>query len=242
MPCLPKTLDGLRVGAMADFHYRPDDDDELVAEAVAAANREALDLILMPGDFVASSPTVIPPLLEHLSLLQARHGIFASMGNHDGWHDSRKSLPKQFEKAGIALPVNHHSLISVRHETLAVAATDFIWLGRPDPAKTLRGIHDDTPVISLVHEPDYFDTMLRHRRIDLQVSGHTHGGQCRIPGIPYTPVKVRHGEKYIHGSFESGDSRLFVTRGVGTTGIRVRFACAPELAILTLRSNPKPTF
>jgi predicted MPP superfamily phosphohydrolase len=235
MPHLPGALDGLRVGVMADFHFDPEKDHDLVARAVARVARENLDLVLLPGDFVTGSHKVIPPLLEHLSSLRTRHGVFASVGNHDGWHGSRAEMRRRFEKAGISLLVNRNSLVSIRNETLAIAATDFVWLGKPDPAATLRGIHRDTPVISLVHEPDYFDTMTRHRRIDLQVSGHTHGGQCRIPFVSPTPVKVRFGEKYVRGAFEEGDSRLFVTRGIGTTGLRVRFACPPELAILTLR-------
>lgn len=236
LPRLPKALDGLRVGVMADFHFSPDKDAGLIQRAVEAVAREKLDLVLLPGDFVTSSHEVIPPLLEHLSGLKARHGVFASMGNHDGWHGSESGMKRCFEKAGIGLLINQHSLISVRNEALALAGTDFVWLGRPNPGRTLRGIHPDTPVVSLVHEPDYFDTMVRHRRIDLQVSGHTHGGQCRIPFLSPTPVKVRYGEKYVQGAFEHDESRLFVTRGVGTTGVRVRFACPPELAVLTLRS------
>jgi uncharacterized protein len=88
----------------------------------------------------------------------------------------------------------------------------------------------------LVHEPDYFDTLTRHRDIVVQLSGHTHGGQCRVPLVDYAPVKVAYGRKYIYGAFQRGDSRLFVTRGLGTVGMRVRFACPPEVALLTLRA------
>lgn len=79
--------------------------------------------------------------------------------------------------------------------------------------------------------------MADQRDLLLQVSGHTHGGQCRLPLLGYAPVKVRYGRKYVYGGFSRGDSRLFVTRGIGTTGLRVRFACPPELAVLTLRGS-----
>ncbi len=229
-------LEGLRIGLLADFHFRPDQDDELVAKVVAETRREKLDVILLAGDFLDSDPAVLAPLLGHLERLSANHGVFAVLGNHDGWNTGRAMMRREFEKAGISFLINRHSLLSIKGESLAIAGTDFVWRGQPDPARTLRGIAADTPVIAMVHEPDYFDVMTAQRDILLQVSGHTHGGQCRVPVVGYAPVTVKYGKKYNYGAFSRGDSNLFVTRGVGTTGPRIRFACPPELAILTLRA------
>lgn len=234
---LPPALDGLRVGFMADFHFRPGIDDEVVQAAVSQVNREKLDLLALGGDFADHDRAVLAPLLEHLGKAGAAQGIFAVMGNHDGWCSGPHFTGRSFEKAGISFLINQHSHLRIRGESLAIAGTDFIWKGKPDPKKTLAGIRLDTPVIALVHEPDYFDEMTCHRDNMLQLSGHTHGGQCRVPGIGYAPAKVRFGKKYIEGEYSRGDSKIFVTRGVGTTGLRVRFACPPELAILTLRSG-----
>lgn len=234
---LPPALDGLRVGVLSDFHFRPDHDADLLAKAVSRANAENLDLIALTGDFIDHDRSVLSPLARGLEKLRAKHGVFAVMGNHDGWNAETPFIRKHLEAAGIGFLVNQHSLIAIRGETLAVAGTDFVWLGNPDPAGTLKGIHARTPVIALVHEPDYFDVMTAQRDIMLQVSGHTHGGQCRVPLVDYVPVSVKYGEKYIHGSVARGSSNLFVTRGIGTTGPRVRFACPPELAVLTLRSD-----
>jgi predicted MPP superfamily phosphohydrolase len=175
-------------------------------------------------------------MLSRLEKMTATHGIFAVMGNHDGWSGNPAIIRRQFEKAGISFLINRHSVISIRNESLAIAGTDFIWKGKPDAARTLAGISPAAPVLALVHEPDYFDTMTGQREIMLQVSGHTHGGQCRVPLLGYAPRKVRYGRNYLYGQYARGDSNLFVTRGVGTTGPRVRFACPPELAILTLRA------
>ena len=234
---LPDALDGLRIGVMADIHYKPEQDEELLEEAVALLNREKPDLIALPGDFMDSDPSVIEPMLRVLKKLAPSHGVFASMGNHDGWAAESANLRRRFEKAGISMLINRNHGIRVRNERLAIAATDHIWLGKPDSSATLRGIAADTPVIALVHEPDYFDEITQRRDIQLQLSGHTHGGQCRVPLIGYAPAKVAYGRKYVYGSFEHGDSRLFVTRGMGTTGLRIRFACPPEVAVLTLRSG-----
>ena len=234
-PQLPPGLDGLRVGLLADFHFRPDHDAELLDRVVTQVRRENLDLIALAGDFMSGDPGVVAPLLAHLGKMTATHGVFAVMGNHDGWTGSRSVVGRQFEKAGISFLINRHSLLSIRGESLAIAGTDYVWLGKPDPAKTLQGIPAKTPVLALVHEPDYFDVMTAHREIMLQLSGHTHGGQCRVPLVDYAPVIPKYGRKYVSGAFSSRDSKLFVTRGVGTTGPRARFACPPELAVLNLK-------
>ena len=233
---LPPALDGLRLGLLADFHFRPDQDAELLNKVVAQVRREKLDLLALVGDFISGDPRVLTPLLASLEKMSASHGVFAVMGNHDGWGGNPATIKRQFEKAGISFLINQHSLLAIRGESLAIAGTDFVWLGQPDPQKTLKGIASNTPILALVHEPDYFDTMTAHREIMLQLSGHSHGGQCRVPLIGYAPKTVKYGTKYVEGAFANGSSNLFVTRGVGTTGPRVRFACPPELAVLSLRA------
>lgn len=232
---LPSGLEGLRVGVLADFHFRPDKDEALIEKVVARVNAENLDLLALVGDYVTHSGEVLAPLLKILGQVQTRHGVFAVMGNHDGWHSGREFMRRSFEKAGIPFLINRNSQLRIKGDTLAVAGTDFVWLGKPDPAATLKGIAPATPVLALVHEPDYFDVMSARRDILLQVSGHTHGGQCRVPLVGYAPAKVDFGRKYIRGPYTRGDSNLFVTSGVGTVGLRVRFACPPELAVLTYR-------
>ena len=234
---LPPALDGLRIGLMADFHFRPDQDADLLDKIARQVRSENLDLIALAGDFVDEDQSAYPPLMEAISKFDAKHGVFAVMGNHDGWNAGPVTTRRHFEKAGVSFLINQHSRISIRGESVAIAGTDFVWDGRPDPSRTLRGIRPETPVIALVHEPDYFDIMSGHRDILLQLSGHTHGGQCRVPWLGIAPVTVKYGRKYIQGSYSQGPSQLFVTRGVGTTSLRVRFACPPELAVLTLRTT-----
>lgn len=234
---LPSGLDGLKICFLSDFHFVPGKDNGLLEKTIAAVLGEKPDLIALGGDYVADSDAVMNPLLEGLGKLRAKHGIFAVMGNHDGWTGDSATIRRRFEKTGISFLINRNSQISIGGDILAVAGTDFVWKGEPDPARTLKGIGKNTPILALVHEPDYFDTMTAHREILLQVSGHTHGGQCRVPLLGLAPIKVKYGEKYVYGEFSRGNSRLFVTRGVGMTGLRVRFSCPPELAVLTLRTT-----
>ena len=94
---------------------------------------------------MSGDPGVVAPLLEHLEKMTAAHGIFAVMGNHDGWTGNPATIRRQFEKAGISFLINQHSRLSIRGESLAVAGTDFVWLGKPDPERTLRGIPPKRP-------------------------------------------------------------------------------------------------
>lgn len=242
IPCpnLPPALDGLKVCLISDLHYRdPDADDPLIARVVDAIGREHPDLVLMPGDFIDADEGMMAPLLRQLSKLDARHGVFASLGNHDGWNADRQRVRRLFERTGFSMLINSHTCLRIGGEPLYLAGTDFVWLGKPDPAGMLRGVPRDVPLVTLVHEPDFIETMTIHRRADLQVSGHTHGGQCRVPVVGLAPVRPLWGRKYVYGHYRAGDSNLFVTRGIGTTGLRVRFACPPELAVLTLRSGAR---
>ncbi|MGK0188009.1 MAG: putative MPP superfamily phosphohydrolase [Verrucomicrobiales bacterium] len=235
-PRLPGDLDGLRVAMFGDLHYDPELDEALLKKLVAAVNQESPDLVAIVGDYVEHEAKVISPMLEHLGRIKARHGIYAVMGNHDGWTLPGEKVKRQFEASGIDFLINANSQITINQSRLAIAGTDNVWDGNPDLAAAFKGVANDSPVLALIHEPDYFDTVTTVRSGVLQLSGHSHGGQCRVPLVGYAPQTVSWGRKYLHGEFGKSGSRLFVTRGVGTTGIRVRFACRPELVMLTLRS------
>lgn len=235
LPHLPPALDGLIVAQLTDFHFDPDKDAELITRAVEQVNAAAPDIIALTGDYITNDVTVFAPLMSLLSKLKAKHGIYGVMGNHDGWARTRAFYRKGFEQVGMEFLVNQGSSIQVHGEKLWITGTDSIWSGTVDAPACWRGHHGEA-VLALVHEPDVFDQLTNKYRVDLQLSGHTHGGQCRVPLIGYAPSKVKYGKNYIYGDYTKDDSRIFVSRGLGTVGIRVRFACAPEVAILTLRS------
>ncbi|MES2997484.1 MAG: metallophosphoesterase [Verrucomicrobiota bacterium] len=237
MPHWSDALDGVKIALAADMHYRgAESDDSLIDSLVGGINGEAVDLVVLPGDFIDSSPRMVARLAERLSRIQAGFGVFASLGNHDGWNADAESMRREFERNGISLLVNRHSLVEVRGQTIAICGLDSVWSGKPQPAQALHGLHAATPVVTLAHEPDFFDIVRQFRPGMLQVSGHTHGGQCRVPVAGIAPVLPRFGRKYVKGEFQHETSRLFVTSGVGTTGLRLRFACRPELVIMTLRT------
>lgn len=234
---LPAGLDGFKIAQITDPHFVPGKDEGLMEKWLEAVNDEQVDLVALTGDYVVKDKEAAVPFCEGIARLQAKHGMVAVMGNHDGWSAPSSYFRKLFEKAGSRFLVNQHTRYELGGESLVVAGTDYVWLGKPDIARACRGVSPTDKVLALVHEPDYFDVVTSHRDVMLQLSGHTHGGQCRVPFLGYAPVSVEHGRNYIYGEYRQGDSQLFVSRGIGMTGIRVRFACRPELAVLTLRSE-----
>jgi len=233
----PQSLDGFRIAQLTDIHYRPEQDAQLLRKTIEHLRNEPVDLIALTGDYIISDDSVITDLCKELSKISAEHGIFACPGNHDRWHVSNYLLKTNLQKAGIVYLRNQGIKLNIKGENIFINGLDSIWAGQPLINHAWSEHQGETPVISLVHEPDPFDELRAEKRIDLQLSGHTHGGQCRIPILGVAPVKVKYGRKYLYGHYQHEESHLWVGRGIGTVGPRVRFACPPELAILTLRSS-----
>lgn len=228
-------LDGLRVAAMSDFHHDDFHDDTLMARAIEATNALEPDVVMLPGDFISRDVAGMDALVVHLAGLRARLGVFAMLGNHDQWSRRSEAVAGKLEKAGV--PVLRNAVTTLRApsgQRFHVAGLESAWAGRPDPHAMLRGIASDDPVLLGWHEPDPWD-WLEDRRVLLQVAGHTHGGQVCAPF--YGAIQLPHlGERYVAGLFERDESRLYVTRGIGSLGVPVRFCCPPEIALITLRA------
>jgi predicted MPP superfamily phosphohydrolase len=118
---------------------------------------------------------------------------------------------------------------------LFVAGLDSRWCGRPKLPSAMTTCPRNAPAILLMHEPDFADTAAKDRRVALQLSGHTHGGQVCLPGLGAL-ITPRWGRKYIAGWYRIGALQLYVNRGIGCTGLPVRFACPPEVTELTLEA------
>lgn len=237
LPRWPRALDGFRLALLTDLHYRPGPDDALIEKLQPALADLRPDLIAITGDLVTANQSSLSECLRALRHLEAPQGIFASPGNHDRWQCSPSKIKKEIEGAGMSYLCNDNTTLAIKGEKILLTGLDSYWGGHPEPGRAWKGHQPDTPVISLVHEPDPFESLHQARPLDLQLSGHTHGGQCRVPLIGYAPAKVKYGRNFIYGEYQRSRSRLFVGRGMGTVGPRVRFACPPELALLTLRSS-----
>ncbi len=222
---LPDALAGLRLGLVTDLHYGAFAGDDLLASVVEALTADAPDLVLLGGDFVTNSDrAAVTPCAEALGRLTARHGVFAALGNHD----PEPQVKSAFERRGVAVLRDEHTRIAVRGEPVSVGGLRY-WSRRlADLQKTFRGSRG-FPIL-LAHDPRRLD-LAAAAALPLVLSGHTHGGQIVLPGLG-APAAARY--PVVHGLGRRGPSTVFVSRGVGTVVLPVRFNCPPEVVILTL--------
>lgn len=234
---LPRELDGFTVLQLTDIHYTRRTDRRFIERMIKRANRLQPDVIVLTGDFVTRSAGDIQPCAEVLSKLHARYGVFAVLGNHDYWTDPQHVTDVLIEN-GIRVLCNEAIPLKQNGKLLWVAGLDDAWSGNPDIAHALRAVPADDAKILLVHEPDYAD-MVAEYPVDLQLSGHSHGGQVRLPllGPPVLPTMCR---KYPMGYYRIGKLQLYTNRAIGgisIVGIPMRFNCRPEIAVFTLRAD-----
>ncbi|MDA2933387.1 metallophosphoesterase [Acidobacteria bacterium AH-259-D05] len=230
---LGPALDGFKIVYMSDFHLYPNTRIELIQQAIDMANDLKPDLVALGGDFVLGTAGSIFELAPALARLNAKYGVFATLGNHDHWRGER-IVRKGLEESGLPLLINSGITINVGRERIYLAGLDDGWVHRHDLSQALEKRPSGVTTILLMHEPDFADSFRDDERIDLQLSGHSHGGQVRFPffGSPFCPP---YGEKYDLGLYRVGNMWLYTSRGVGVTA-PIRINCRPEVTEITLVS------
>jgi uncharacterized protein len=219
----------LRVVVIGDIHFDPFFDVAYLERVVALVNGLGPDVVLHTGDFVSYTTDRLADLRRVLARISPRLAHAAILGNHDHWVDADR-VTSALAGAGIDVLRNRSAAIPGRSGWLVTGLESF-WGGRPDPGRAI-GPSRDARHIVLAHEPDAFDR-LDDPRFVLQLSGHTHGGQVRLPG--YGAISLPSwGRRYQMGHYALGPRRLYVHRGLGTVDDHVRFNCPPEIASLTL--------
>jgi predicted MPP superfamily phosphohydrolase len=229
---LDPALEGLRMVCVSDFHLHPYVQIGFVEGVVEAVNRLQPDLVCLAGDYVLERADSVYELAPALARLESRYGVACVLGNHDLWTDS-EVVQAGLEQAGLLVLVNEGIELQVDGGTLYVAGVDDGWSGQPDLEAALERAPDGAPVVLLAHEPDFADTFSLDERVGLQVSGHSHGGQVRLPGIGAL-ILPRYAAKYDQGLYQVNDMWLYTTRGVGVIGPPVRINCRPEITEITL--------
>jgi len=223
---LPPALAGLRVGLITDLHRSDTVTHDLIDRAVQLLMSESPDLIILGGDYVTwGDRRFVEPAADALAPLSAPHGVFAILGNHDNDHD----MPPALTAKGFVVLRDARTRLTIRGETLDLAGIRF-WTRKPSEiAYVLRGAAPT--VILLAHTPmRLFEAAAL--AVPLVLSGHTHGGQIVLPGIGAVAAREF---PVIAGGGRRENTRIFVSRGVGTVYVPVRLNCPPEVAILTLR-------
>ena len=234
VPGLPASFEGFRIVQLSDLHIEPFTGSAFIERVVAVVNGLAPELVVLTGDFVSRHAAAAAELTPILSQLRAPHGAFACLGNHDVWA-GRRPIVQELDRAGVPVLINERSVIDVAGTPLVVAGIDSAWGGSPNLHRALAGAPEGAPVILLAHEPDLIDGPTADSRVTLQLSGHSHGGQVRVPGLG-APVLPYLGRRYPLGLYRVGESWLYTSRGIGMTGLPLRFNCRPELTEITLTS------
>jgi predicted MPP superfamily phosphohydrolase len=238
---LSAKLDGFRVAQLSDLHYDLSYTAELVETAVQTVKGLNPDLVVLTGDYVsafARHHTAAAESAESCALalsgLRPPFGILAVLGNHDHLTDPR-AVTRSLQSRGITVLDNQSQPIESEGSRLWVVGVDDVLKGHPDLDSALQRVPRDAATILLVHEPDYADDV--HHPVGLQLSGHSHGGQIRLPliGPPYLPQLAR---KYPEGFRWVGSLALNTNCGIGMSLLPIRLNCPPEITLLTLRSGP----
>jgi uncharacterized protein len=236
LPHLPPAMDGFRIAQMSDLHLEPWTKEKHIQKAVAMCNALKPDLVALTGDFMTFTARHADRLAEMLAQLEAPHGVFACLGNHD-FQSGPREVEKALTERRISVLRNEMRQIHTDGGVLDLAGFDSRYVGRPKMRKTLSGWKTGHPLVLMMHEPDVAD-VFAHAGIEaLQLSGHTHGGQLRFMGM--TPLQFRRpkwGKKYLAGHYDVGPLQLYVSRGVGCVGVSFRIGCPPEVTEVTLRS------
>jgi len=234
---LPDEFKGFTIGLMSDIHSsvfmtKPEMDDY-----VAALNNLKTDIIFVPGDFVNSQTEEVYPFAEAFSSLRAPYGVFGCLGNHDYFADV-DIVAKEVNGCGIKLLRNDAVKIIKGNSFINLVGVDDIPInGKPEPylERALSSVQNPNPRILLCHKPYYLETFASHN-IDLTLAGHTHGGQivfAKVGNLIVCPAALF--SKYVWGLYKSGNSQMYITRGIGTVGVPFRINCPPEITKITLQ-------
>ena len=228
---------GLRVAVMSDLHVgAPYRNIAALKKIVAATNAEQPDLILLLGDFVIRGVVgghfVAPETIaDELSGLHAPLGVVAVLGNHDWWFDGERTR-HALESRDIRVLEDQNLRLTYRGRNFWLSGLADLWVRGDQAVSTLAKLDDNEPVLVLMHNPDTFPEI--PARASLTLAGHTHGGQVNLPIVGRLIVPSRFGQRYAYGLVEENGRKLFVTGGIGTSIVPVRFRVAPEIVILTL--------
>jgi len=228
--------DGLKIVQLTDLHHSLFTPREEIQHAVQVTNRLHPDLVALTGDYVTLSRDFIWPVAEALSKLRARLGVFAVLGNHDFQVDPEE-VAEALRAQGIRVLRNAHWPLRSRSSTLWMVGVDDLWWQADDLAAALHGVPARDPKVLLCHNPLGIREASEHN-VDLVLSGHTHGGQVRLPVVGSVYGRSRLGEKFVDGWNRLKSTQIYVSRGIGKVLVPLRVGCPPEIACLRLRRVP----
>jgi hypothetical protein len=233
----PNELSGMRIAMIGDVHT----DTRYINEAklkriVDLTNAQHPDLVVLLGDYIhgaRNDPEHVAPEVtaKYLKNLQAPLGVYGVLGNHDWWYNGER-VRQVFESEGIPILEDDVKELNWHGKSFWLAGLADLWTRPQHVAPTITKAPAGSTIIALTHNPDIFPNL--PQSVPLLLAAHTHGGQVNIPLIGTPIVPSRFGSKYTSGHIFEDNHHLFVTTGIGTSIMRVRFRVPPEIVILTI--------
>jgi predicted MPP superfamily phosphohydrolase len=246
---LPSTFRGLKIVQLSDIHSSLIVGRDHIAEAAELAMSQKPDVIVLTGDFISGKTKFgsgsvgkferkyLDRCIEAFSFLKAPMGLYGVLGNHDFWSgdEAVTMITKEFERhLGVTWLRNRHVMLEKGKDRLALLGVDDYWETTCSLEKAYKGLDENQAKILLSHNPDINEVIHSSMKIDLILSGHTHGGQVVMPfiGMPFMPSPF--GQKYREGLIRDRDQQTYITRGVGHLVAPVRYNCPPEVTLIKL--------
>lgn len=226
-----EALKGVKIAIAGDFHLAKHDENR-IKKAVKLLNETNSDLILLVGDYVNGISEIqtlsFDKITSNLSRLKSKNGVYAVIGNHDIWLGQNK-VKSALSKANINILDNENCKININGKMITLAGTNDFTEDKADLVKTLKNA--EKPIILMTHNPDIFPFVPKD--VDITISGHTHGGQIVLPFFGALVVPSGYGNRYASGFVVEDGRTIFITKGIGTSILPIRFNCTPEIVVIT---------
>lgn len=229
---LPAALEGMKIVHLSDLHHSPFTGTEQIERAIEMANRLEPDIVALTGDYISHDRSYAARCAEMVGRLRARYGVYAVLGNHDHWTDAAL-ITDLFRAEGIQVLINEGLRFEQRGGSFWLAGVDDTMVGLEDLPLALAGSRESEMKLLLAHNPIILRRAAR-AGVDLVLSGHTHGGQ--VAWRSERSVSGRPRRRMLKGLGRSGGTQIYVTRGLGTVVLPIRYGCPPEVSLIELRT------
>ncbi|MBS1495188.1 MAG: metallophosphoesterase [Bacteroidetes bacterium] len=252
---LPAELAGLRILLISDIHSGPYMNESQMKNYTDILNSYNADLILIPGDLTNSERTEVYPFTKAFKDLKAKYGVYATLGNHDYFHDADYVAKAVLNETPIKLMRNENTILEINNKKLLLMGMEDTRVSGANYDPVIYKYFDKTvtdakeimkqnnlsfesiPKILMYHKPYFFNDFSKEK-IDLTVSGHTHGGQIVFAKLGNFNLSIAAAvSSFVEGLYKNENSNMYVSRGIGTVGLPLRLNCRPEITILTLKTK-----